>query len=188
MSKYNAKKATYKGIQFDSVMEMDYYYHLEELQKKGVVKSFELQPEYVLLKGFTDRFGKKHLPIKYKADFLVNYIDGTTKVIDVKGQLLPLFLVKQKLYCSIYPHELVLVSHSKQDGGWIRSEDLKVARKERKKEKAEQDDMMLSYYSELKDVHSLSTSVGIIQKTMKDKHGVSVTTNRVTKLLRGASK
>lgn len=134
-SKYNARKTVINGISFDSKIEGEYYKHLISLKAKGVVTSFEMQPKFTLLKGFTDKFGKKHRPIEYKSDFLVNYIDGTTKVIDVKGQLLPLFLVKQKLYCSMYPHELVLLSYSKKDGGWIRIEDLKVARKERKKAK-----------------------------------------------------
>jgi Protein of unknown function (DUF1064). len=135
INKYNSNKVVVNGIKFDSKVESEYYKHLLDLQKKGIVKSFTLQPEFILLSGFTDKYGKKHLPIKYKSDFLVNYVDGTTKVIDIKGMILPEFKLKQKLYCSMYPHELVLLSYSKIDGGWIRVEDLKVARKERKKAK-----------------------------------------------------
>jgi len=135
MSKYNSKKTVINGISFDSKIEGEYYKHLLSLKAKGVVHHFTLQPEFVLLEGFTDNYGKKHLPIKYKADFSVQYADGSIKVIDIKGMETPDFKIKRKLYCSMFPQELVLLSYSKIDGGWIRVEDLKVARKERKKAK-----------------------------------------------------
>lgn len=134
-SKYNAKKTEIDGIKFDSAVEGKYYSHLKELQAQGVVTRFDLQPEFILQGGFTDDWGVRHLPIKYRADFLVYYRDSDPKVIDIKGQILPEFKLKRKLYAAKFPLELVLLSYSKIDGGFITVDALKKARKERKKAK-----------------------------------------------------
>ena len=42
------KKTIIDGIQFDSKMESEYYLYLKEEQKAGRVKSFTLQPEFIL--------------------------------------------------------------------------------------------------------------------------------------------
>jgi len=190
MSKYKNKRITRDGFTFDSIIESDYYFHLKELQKKGVVKSFELQPKFTLLKGFTDSYGVKHRPIEYKGDFLVNYVDGTTKVIDIKGTILPEFKIKQKLYCSLYPHELVLISYSKTDGGWIRLEDLKVARKGRKKEKEYYDSIMRDLYPKLISIKEYNHDdvLVVIRKHMKEQYDLKVTNNRIEKAVKGTSK
>lgn len=185
-NKYNAQKETIDDIRFDSALEGKYYLHLKELQSKGEVTRFEMQPRFTLQEGFVDAFGFKHEPIKYVGDFLVYYPgDNPPKVIDVKGMTTSVFSIKRKLYCNMFPLELVVLGYSKVDGGFVPMEVIKEGRKARKKEKARQDQIMLSYYSELKDVHSLATSVDIIRERMKDKHGVAVTANRVNKLLRG---
>lgn len=134
-SKYNAKKSEYKGIKFDSKAEMEYYKHLELLKEMGEVSWFDMQPEFTLLGGFTDNFGRKHLPIKYRADFLVHYTDAPPVVIDIKGMETPDFKLKRKMYCARFPLELKLIAYSKIDGGWIETDELKKARKLRKKAK-----------------------------------------------------
>lgn len=134
-SKYNAKKSEIDGIRFDSALEGKYYLHLKELQAKGEVTRFEMQPSFILQGGFTDDFGVKHYPIKYVADFLVYYPDKPPVVVDVKGMVTTDFKLKRKLYCAKFPLELKLVNHSKIDGGWIELDALKEARKLRKKAK-----------------------------------------------------
>lgn len=183
--KYNAKKTETDGIKFDSALEGKYYLHLKRLQEAGEVTRFDMQPSFVLQGGFIDAFGMKHEPIKYVGDFLVYYKDKPPVVIDVKGMTTSVFAIKRKLYCNMFPLELVVLGYSKVDGGFVPMEVIKEGRKARKKEKARQDQAMLSYYSELKDVHSFVTSVDIIRERMREKHGVTVTANRVTKLLRG---
>ena len=42
------KKTVVDGITFDSKMESDYYVYLKAEKKAGRVKSFELQPEFIL--------------------------------------------------------------------------------------------------------------------------------------------
>lgn len=134
-SKYNAKKVTVDDIQFDSKVESQFYLHLKRLQEMGEVTRFDLQPEFILQGGFTDDWGVKHLPIKYRADFLVYYKDSDPKVIDIKGQILPEFKLKRKLYAAKFPLELVLLSYSKIDGGFVTVDALKKARAARKKAK-----------------------------------------------------
>ena len=133
-SKYNNKKVTVDGIQFDSKIEARYYEYLKELEKQGVVSEFLLQKKYLLLEGF-DKNGKRIRPINYIADFEVHYTDGRIEVVDIKGFETPDFRIKKKLFEYRYPFELKLITYSKIDGGWIELEDLKKARRERKKQR-----------------------------------------------------
>lgn len=133
-NKYNNKKVTIDGIEFDSKIEARYYEHLKELEKQGVVSEFLLQKKYLLLEGF-DKNGKQIRPIHYIADFEVHYADGTIEVVDIKGFETPDFRIKKKLFEYRYPFELKLITYSKIDGGWIELEDLKKARRERKKQR-----------------------------------------------------
>jgi len=133
-SKYKNKRVIVDGITFDSKMESDYYNHLKQLQKQGLVSEFLLQKEYILLDGY-NKEGKKIRPIKYKADFEVHFADGLIEVIDVKGFLTADFKLKKKLFEYRFPFVLKLVKFSKVDGGWIELEDYEKAVKERKKQK-----------------------------------------------------
>lgn len=148
-SKYNAKKTEIDGIKFASKAEGDYYKHLKELQAQGVVTRFDLQPKFILLNGFTDKWGVKHEPIRYIADFLVYYTEGEPKVIDIKGTETSDFKLKRKWYCSMFPLELKLIAHSDIDGGWVETSYLKEARKIRKTEKEELNKEILRYLLEV---------------------------------------
>lgn len=133
-NKYNNKKVTVDNIQFDSKIEAQYYEHLKDLEQQGVVSEFFMQKKYLLLEGF-DKNGKRIRPIHYIADFEVHYADGTIEVVDIKGFETPDFRIKKKLFEYRYPFELKLITYSKIDGGWIELEDLKKARRERKKQR-----------------------------------------------------
>jgi hypothetical protein len=134
MTKYNSRKVVLDGITFDSAMESKYYTHLSYLKYQNVVKDFKLQPVYELLPKFTVN-GKKRLAIKYKADFEVEYADGTVEVIDVKGFETADFKIKKKLFEYKYSTELRCVTFSKIDGGWIDLDQLKKNRAARRKER-----------------------------------------------------
>lgn len=136
-NKYNNKKVVIDGIKFDSKREGEYYEHLKCLKQAGKITDFELQPKFVLQEGFK-KYGRKFLPINYVADFRVWFPDGTDCVIDIKGHETPDFKIKRKLFDKRYENlHLKLVTYSKIDGGWITLEDLKEARKKRKKAKEE---------------------------------------------------
>lgn len=134
-NKYNNKKTEVDGFKFDSQVEAKYYKHLKHLRDEtNEVIDFKLQPKFELQAAFTKR-GIKFRAIDYKADFEVWYSDGSYEVVDIKGQLLPEFKIKRKLFEKKFPYELKLISWSGIDGGWIEVDDLVAARKVRKKEK-----------------------------------------------------
>lgn len=127
------KKTVIDGIKFDSKMESDYYVYLKEEKKKGNVKSFSLQPVFVLQpKHFVmdgkviteddkDYEEKNKLRLKYNktqekenkieivqaikyiSDFEVTYKDGSQLVIDVKGLKTADFAIKEKMFAFRYP-------------------------------------------------------------------------------------
>lgn len=133
-TKYKNKKVVVDGIEFDSKIEARYYEHLKLLKTQGIVKDFELQPKFTLLESFKKN-GKTYRAITYNADFKVEYVDGHIEVIDVKGMVTQQFELRRKLFEYRYPYELKLITYSKIDGGWITHEELKKARKARKKAK-----------------------------------------------------
>lgn len=134
-NKYKNKKVEYDGIKFDSKMERDFYIHLQKLQANGTVYEFFLQKRYVIVDAYINAKGEKVSPSYYIADFEVHYSDNRIEVIDIKGQLTPLFNLKKKIFEARYPFSLILLTYSKIDGGWITLEDLEKARKKRKEEK-----------------------------------------------------
>lgn len=133
-SKYGNKKVTVDGHIFDSVIESRYYEQVKWLMATGEIKSFSLQPRYLLQESF--RKGKtQHRKIDYVADFEITHIDGTIEVVDIKGFETTDFTIKKKLFEFKYPHKLSLLTYSKIDGGWIELDRLKQNRKLRKKAK-----------------------------------------------------
>ncbi|MBB6694395.1 DUF1064 domain-containing protein [Cohnella xylanilytica] len=105
-SKYRAQKTTVDGITFDSQREAQHYSFLKLQQRMGLVKEIKLQPVYVLLEPYKHpQTGKKVQGIKYRADFLVTYPDGSQEVIDVKSEPTrkkEAYVLKKKLFESRY--------------------------------------------------------------------------------------
>lgn len=91
------------GITFDSKAEMNRYWELKILEKKGLIAGLELQLEYVLQEAFIHN-GKKIQPIKYRADF--RYRDTLRNRIiveDCKGMATEVYKLKKKLLLKRYP-------------------------------------------------------------------------------------
>ena len=102
MAKYKNRKTIIDEIMFDSKKEAEYYCELKLRKRAGDIKDFELQPKFVLQKGFRKN-GKAIRPITYMADFKVYHTDGTVEIIDVKGFITKEFRIKQKLFDHQYP-------------------------------------------------------------------------------------
>lgn len=138
-NKFNAKKKEIDGIIFDSTLESKYYEHLKEEVLLNRIKSFSLQPKYILQESFITYDNKtiyKSNPnftsiknkyklkvtksITYKADFLIINNDDTILDIDVKGSYLTeVFKLKRKLFNAVYPcNTLKLITFNKDDG-WV---------------------------------------------------------------------
>jgi hypothetical protein len=75
---------------FHSKKEARYYCELELMRKAGVVKEITQQKPYIVPLESGER-------IRYILDFLVEYTDGHTEYVDVKGKRLPHYIDKKKL-------------------------------------------------------------------------------------------
>ena len=141
-SKYNVDKdtakRTYNNIVFDSVLEMKYYRDvILPNVESGLIKYYELQKEYELQPKFTHN-GKTVLPIKYVADFYIEYIDGHKEVIDTKGLPDSVALLKRKMYWYHYPDvDYKWITYVKKYGGWLDYDTVKKLRSQEKKNKKE---------------------------------------------------
>ena len=139
-SKYNVAKdtagRTCNGIVFDSAIEMRYY---KEVVLPGVesgdIAHYELQKEYILQPKFI-KDGKTIQPIKYKADFYIEYADGHTEVIDTKGCPDAKAMIKRKMFWYLFPAlELRWLVYTKKWGGWLDYDKVNELRRNAKKEK-----------------------------------------------------
>ena len=141
-SKYNVDKdtakRTYNDIVFDSVLEMKYYRDvILPNVESGLIKYYELQKEYELQPKFTHN-GKTVLPIKYVADFYIEYTDGHKEVIDTKGLPDSVALLKRKMYWYHYPDvDYKWITYVKKYGGWLDYDTVKKLRSQEKKSKKE---------------------------------------------------
>ena len=98
VNKYNATATTVDGIRFDSKREAKLYCDLKLQRDAGEVLFFLRQVPF-------------HLPggTVYRADFMVFYSDGTSKVLDAKGRETKEFKVKKREVEAIYPVEIELI-------------------------------------------------------------------------------
>lgn len=134
--KYNARKTVVDGISFDSKAEAEYYKHLKYLQSINVVRSFYLQPVINIIPNFKYD-GKTIRKMDYRLDFKVEYTDGTTEYIDIKGMATT--DAKMKLKLARYFNQdkkITWISRSLKYGddfGWIEFDELQKKRREAKR-------------------------------------------------------
>jgi hypothetical protein len=114
-SKYGNKKTVVDNITFDSQAESIYYSQLKWLKQAGQIKSFKLQPRYLLLEGFKKN-GKTFRKTEYVADFEVHNLDGSVQVIDIKGAITKEFAIKRKLFERKYLNSITLLKYDKKKG------------------------------------------------------------------------
>lgn len=145
-TKFNVSKnddeRTYDGIVFDSVLEMRYYRDvLIPMVSDGTVIYYELQKTYELQPKFAHK-GRNVQPIKYVADFFIEYSDGHTEVIDTKGYPDSVALLKRKMFWYHYPEVTYKwMTYVKKFGGWIEYENYKKLKKEEKLSKTRRIDV-----------------------------------------------
>jgi len=100
--KHHAQPVTIDGHRFASTLEARHYQTLKIANEKGWITGLELQPRFVLQEKLKLPSGKAQRAIVYVGDFRFTQ-DGRDTVVDSKGQLLPMFLLKQKLFRVKYP-------------------------------------------------------------------------------------
>lgn len=128
MSKYRAKKTVVDNITFDSIAESKYYEQLKWLLQAKQIKSFKLQPKFLLQDSFKKN-GVTVRKIEYKADFEVHNLDGSIEIVDVKGVETKDFIIKKKLFLNKYDLPLKLVTLHKTYG-WLELDQLKKIEKQ----------------------------------------------------------
>lgn len=134
----NKEKRTCNGIVFDSELEMKYYRDVilpniesGQIKKCELQKPYELQPKFI-------HDNKTVQPIKYVADFYIEYFDGRVEVIDTKGIPDSTAIIKRKMFWYVYPDiKYIWMTYSKIDGGWKEYEYIKSQRNLRRKAKKE---------------------------------------------------
>lgn len=103
--------------------------------ESGRIKNYELQKPYILQPKFTHN-GQTIQPIKYVADFFIEYDDGHQEVIDTKGCPDSVAKIKRKMFLYQFPDmDYRWICYSKIDGGWCDYHYVKQQRNIRKKEK-----------------------------------------------------
>jgi hypothetical protein len=121
-NKYKNHNITIDSILFASRGEAQRYLELKEMQKAGLIISFERQPKFEIQPRFTKN-GKKWREITYSADFRITYPDGKQVIEDVKGKggyTTPDFIIKQKLFEYKYPDLcLEIVQRSGKGMGYL---------------------------------------------------------------------
>lgn len=101
LSKYRAIPTLVNGIRFASKAEAARYQELLDEQAAGQIRWFIRQPSFDLPAG-----------LRYVADFLVVWTDGTVSVEDVKGMETDVFKMKRKLFEAQYQN-LTIVKKGK---------------------------------------------------------------------------
>lgn len=107
-SKYNNRKADFKGESFDSEKERDYYILLLDREKRGEITDIQRQVVITIQESFKTPSGEKYRAITYKADFVYKDITGQVHIVDVKGYKTEVYKLKKKLlaFRGIYIEEV----------------------------------------------------------------------------------
>lgn len=102
-SKYRAIKTVYNGRRFDSKAESRWAMFYEQELENGRIILIEYQPVVELL--------PRPNRVKYVADFLITWPDGSKEYIDVKGFQTAVFKLKHKMFKHFHPDKkLTLVA------------------------------------------------------------------------------
>ena len=97
-AKYNNKKTKRYNLNFDSIVEADYYSKLLMLEKAGEVTMFLWQVPFHLDGG-----------TKLVLDFQIFWNDGTVTFEDVKGVVTDVFKIKKREVEAKYPIEIKII-------------------------------------------------------------------------------
>lgn len=139
-TKYNVNKdvisRTYKGITYDSVMEMRYFIEvIEPMMEVGYITYYERQKKYVLQESFKHN-QQTVLAITYVADYYIEYSNGHKEVIDIKGMPDGVAKIKRKLFWKVHPEiEYKWITYNKTHGGWVEYDELQKTRRAEKRAK-----------------------------------------------------
>lgn len=110
-NKYKNTRVIVDGIKFDSKAESEYYQHLCQMLKLGLIESFERQPKVYLSKA----------KILIKPDFVITE-NGKTHYVDIKGFKTPVFKIKARLWKAYMDKPLRIIK--KKSSGFVVIEEI----------------------------------------------------------------
>jgi len=96
--KYNAQRTEFDGKKFDSKKEAHFYAKLKLAKESGELLFFLRQVPFDLPGN-----------IKYRADFMCFWEDGTVEVIDVKGYMTEMARTKLAMIKDVYNIDVKIV-------------------------------------------------------------------------------
>ena len=101
-NKYNAHKAEYNGIKFDSQFELKCWIYLKELVKEGKINNLQRQVKFNLIPA-----NSVYRALTYVADFTF-FVGDKFVVADAKGVITPEFKIKQKIFFDKYGNQIYI--------------------------------------------------------------------------------
>lgn len=109
-NKFHAKKITCAEGKFDSALEYKRWVYLKALEQNGEIKNLVRQVPYTLLPAQKKDGKVLFRELKYVSDMEYDVVKtGEHIVEDVKGMILPVFKVKQKLMFYFFGVEVKVV-------------------------------------------------------------------------------
>lgn len=109
-NKYRAKKVESTDGKFDSALEYKRWVYLKALEQNGEIKNLVRQVPYTLLPAQKKDGKVLFRELKYVSDMEYDVVKtGEHIVEDVKGMILPVFKVKQKLMFYFFGVEVKVV-------------------------------------------------------------------------------
>lgn len=110
-NKYHATKIDSADGKFDSALEYKRWVYLKCLETEGAIKNLVRQVPYTLIPTLYNKDGKVlYRECKYVSDFEYDVVTtGEHVVEDVKGLVLPVFKIKQKLMYDKFGVEVKVV-------------------------------------------------------------------------------
>lgn len=112
-SKYNSRKVTVDGIEFDSKKEARRFRELSLLENAGQITNLQRQVKFVLIpaqyepdtvgtRGGIKRGKLLERECAYVADFVYSFPDGSWVVEDTKGYKTKDYIIKRKLMLHVH--------------------------------------------------------------------------------------
>lgn len=117
-NKYHATKINSADGKFDSATEYQRWIYLKTLKAEGTIKNLVRQVPYTLIPTLYKDGKVLYRECKYLSDFEYDVTKtGEHIVEDVKGIVLPIFRLKQKLMYHVFGVEVRVVKN--RGGKWI---------------------------------------------------------------------
>ena len=118
--KFHNRPGYLDEIHFDSQLELRRYAYLIHVEMAKKIDQLQVHPKFPLYGSVGVEDGARPVCVGfYEADFAYRVVEGQRNMVeDCKGMMLPLYLLKRRLFVANYP-ELQLMEVRQCRGRWI---------------------------------------------------------------------